>query len=105
MTTSSVIAQKDAIDLDSRREDDNEYDPWDIIVNDLYSSNLKDVRYYYPQRDATLAENIGASTLLPHSSTRNCNIQHPSALLNGNISKSLSPVSELTSPCTLFPLT
>ena len=89
----------DAIDLNSRREDDGGEDEdeedRDTIVNDLCS--LKDV---------TLAENVGVLTLLPHSSTRNCNIQYSSALMNDNISKPLSsPVLELNSPCTLFPLT
>ena len=108
--TSSVIAHKDAIDLATRREGDNDNDndgsdDWDTIVNGLCYLNLKDVRDYVAQRDATLAENVGALTPPPHSSTRNCKIQRPSALLNGNISKSHSPVLELTSPCTLCPLT
>ena len=94
ISTSSVIAQTDAIDLNSRREDDGgeDDDDWDTIVNDLCS--LKDVRD--ARRNSTLAENVA---------TRNCNIQHSTALLNDNISKPLSsPVSELTS-CTLLPLT
>ena len=96
ISTSSVIAQTDAIHLNSRREDDggedDDSDDWDTIVN--YLCSLKDVRD--ARRNSTLAENVA---------TRNCNIQHSTALLNDNISKPLSsPVSELTS-CTLLPLT
>jgi hypothetical protein len=97
----------DYIDLNSRREDDDDdddeddNDDWDtnVIVNGRGSP--KDVRDCDAQRDVTLAENVGVLTLLPHCLTRNCNIQHSSALLNGNISNPLSPVSELTSPSKL----
>ena len=94
---SSVIGQMDPSDLHSRRDGD-----WDTNTNGCGSPN--DVKDCDAQRDPTLAESVGVLTLFPRSSTQNCYIQHPSALLSGNISKPLS-VSEFTSPCTLFPLT
>jgi hypothetical protein len=93
---SSVVAQMDASDLNSRRDDDR-----DINTNVCDSPN--DVRTAMPKGILPWQKMLGGIlTLLPRSSTRNCYIQHPSALLSGNISKPLSSVSELTSPCTLF---
>ena len=68
----------------------------------------EDARDCDAQRDRspTLAENVGALQfcfLVPQLET--FKFQYPSALLSGNISKPLSSVSELTSPCTSFPLT
>ena len=96
----------DAIDSNSRLgsdDDDDDDDNLGTNVNDL--SSPKDVREYDAQRDPTLAENVGVLILLLHSETRIFYIQYSSALSNGNISKLLSSVSELSSPCTLFPLT
>ena len=93
----------DARDLDSKKDDDDDDDDDDDLdtnANGCGSPEDCDV-----QSDPTFTENVGVSTLLPCSSTRNYHIQHPSALSSGNISKPLSSVSEVTSPCTLFPLT
>ena len=102
---SSVIAQIDARGLNSREEDDDDDDDDDLDTNVNGWGTPEDVRDCDGQSDPTLAENVGVSTLLPCSSTRNYLIQHPSALLSDNISKPLSSVSEVTSPCMLFPLT
>ena len=93
---SSVVAQMDASDLNSRGDDDR-----NTSVNGWGSARDCDA-----QRDSSLARTVGVLILLSHSSTGNCYIQHPSALLSGNISKSLSSVSNLISSSTrtLFPL-
>ena len=103
---SSVIAQMemDAIGLNSRRDDD------DLVTTgnvNRWGTSPKDVRDCNAQRGPSLAENVGILICLHASSTRNCCIQHPSALMSGNISKSLSSISDPTSnsPCTLLPLT
>ena len=95
-----MIAQVDAIDLNSRIDDDDD-DDQNTNVNASGWGSPEDVRDCDAKGDPTLAEDVGVLTLLPRSSTRNRYIQHPSASLNGNISKPLS-VSELTSLCTLF---
>ena len=98
----------DAMDLNSQRDDDDDdededVDDWDTNAN---GCSPKDDRDCDAQGDPSLAKNVGVLiTLLLRSSTRNLYIQQPSALLIGNISKNVSSVSELTSPCTLFPLT
>ena len=82
---------------------DDDDDDQDTNVNGWGSP--KDVRDCDAPSDPTLAENVGVLILLLHSETRIFYIQYSSALSNGNISKLLSSVSELSSPCTLFPLT
>lgn len=81
-------------------DDDDDQD-----TNDNGWGSPKDVRDCDAPRDPILAENVGVLILLLHSETRIFYIQYSSALSNGNISKLLSSVSELSSPCTLFPLT
>ena len=93
----------DAINLVSRGPDDDSRNDLDTYVNGFGSP--KDVRDCDAQRNSTLAENVGVFNSATHSSTWNCYIQYPTALLNDNISKPFSSVSELTFPCTLFPLT
>ena len=97
----------DAIDLISPRDDDDEdEDDDDCDTNADGSGNPKDDIDCDAKGDPSLAKNVRVLTLLPLSSNRNFYIQRTSsALLSGNISKNLSSVSELTSHCTLFPLT
>ena len=93
-----MISQIDVGDLDSQRDDDfDDDDDRNTNVNG-WDSPEEDVA----QRDPTLVENVGVLTLLPCPSTRNCYIQPPSVLLSDDMSKPVSSVSELTSPCTLF---
>ena len=93
-----MIAQIDARDLDSQRDDDfDDDDDRNTNVNG-WDSPEDDVA----QKGPTLAENVGVLTLLPCPSARNCYIQLPSVLLSDNMSKTLSSVSELAPPCTLI---
>ena len=55
----SVIAQMDAIDLNSRRDDDDDDDDRDSNVNASGWGSPGDVRVCDAQRDPTLAENVG----------------------------------------------
>ena len=68
---SSVIAQMDASNLNSRRDDD---DDCDTNVNGWGSPKDVRPRDCDAQADPTSAENVGVLTLLPRSSTRNCYI-------------------------------
>ena len=98
---SSVVAQMDAVNLNSGRGDDNDEDEDDLGAN--VNGSPKDNRERDAQGDP---KNVGVLTLHSLYSTRNFYIQHPSTLLSGNISRPLFSVSELSSPCTLFvPLT